>query len=145
MGDCTISLLTSSDATTVKALRMLIKQLTGRDSSFGEEELRQTLQDNASRLFVMRREDAIIGMLTLCIYHCPTARKVWVEDVVVDSAYRGQGLGKELVAFAIDYVEKNLAPCSLMLTSRPERIAANELYRKAGFEQRQTNVYKIDI
>ena len=145
MGDCTISLLTSSDATTVKALRMLIKQLTGRDSSFGEEELRQTLQDNASRLFVMRREDAIIGMLTLCIYHCPTARKVWVEDVVVDSAYRGQGLGKELVAFAIDYVEKNLAPCSLMLTSRPVRIAANKLYRKAGFEQRQTNVYKIDI
>ena len=145
MGDCTISLLNSSDATTVKALRMLIKQLTGRDSSFGEEELRQTLQDNASRLFVMRREDAIIGMLTLCIYHCPTARKVWVEDVVVDSAYRGQGLGKELVAFAIDYVEKNLAPCSLMLTSRPERIAANKLYRKAGFEQRQTNVYKIDI
>lgn len=145
MGDCTISLLTSSDATTVKALRMLIKQLTGRDSSFGEEELRQTLQDNASRLFVMRREDAIIGMLTLCIYHCPTARKVWVEDVVVDSAYRGQGLGKELVAFAIDYVEKNLAPCSLMLTSRPSRIAANKLYRKAGFEQRQTNVYKIDI
>lgn len=145
MGDCTISLLNSSDATTVKALRMLIKQLTGRDSSFGEEELRQTLQDNASRLFVMRREDAIIGMLTLCIYHCPTARKVWVEDVVVDSAYRGQGLGKELVAFAIDYVEKNLAPCSLMLTSRPSRIAANELYRKAGFEQRQTNVYKIDI
>lgn len=145
MGDCTISLLTSSDATTVKALRMLIKQLTGRDSSFGEEELRQTLQDNASRLFVMRREDAIIGMLTLCIYHCPTARKVWVEDVVVDSAYRGQGLGKELVAFAIDYVEKNLAPCSLMLTSRPERIAANKLYQKAGFEQRQTNVYKIDI
>ena len=82
---------------------------------------------------------------TLCIYHCPTARKVWVEDVVVDSAYRGQGLGKELVAFAIDYVEKNLAPCSLMLTSRPSRIAANELYRKSGFEQRQTNVYKIDI
>ena len=145
MSDCTITQLTSSDAQTADTIRALIEQLTGRDSSFGEEELRQTLQDNASRLFVMRREDAIIGMLTLCIYHCPTARKVWVEDVVVDSAYRGQGLGKELVAFAIDYVEKNLAPCSLMLTSRPERIAANKLYRKAGFEQRQTNVYKIDI
>ena len=145
MSDYTIESLTSSDASTAEAIRLLIEQLTGRDSSFGEEELRQTLQDSASRLFVMRREGAIVGMLTLCIYHCPTARKVWVEDVVVDSAYRGQGLGKELVAFAIDYVEKNLAPCSLMLTSRPSRIAANELYRKAGFEQRQTNVYKIDI
>ena len=145
MSDYTIESLTSSDASTAEAIRLLIEQLTGRDSSFGEEELRQTLQDGASRLFVMRREGAIVGMLTLCIYHCPTARKVWVEDVVVDSAYRGQGLGKELVAFAIDYVEKNLAPCSLMLTSRPSRIAANELYRKSGFEQRQTNVYKIDI
>ena len=145
MSDYTIESLTSSDASTAEAIRLLIEQLTGRDSSFGEEELRQTLQDSASRLFVMRREGAIVGMLTLCIYHCPTARKVWVEDVVVDSAYRGQGLGKELVAFAIDYVEKNLAPCSLMLTSRPSRIAANELYRKSGFEQRQTNVYKIDI
>lgn len=145
MSDYTIESLTSSDASTAEAIRLLIEQLTERDSSFGEEELRQTLQDSASRLFVMRREGAIVGMLTLCIYHCPTARKVWVEDVVVDSAYRGQGLGKELVAFAIDYVEKNLAPCSLMLTSRPSRIAANELYRKAGFEQRQTNVYKIDI
>ena len=145
MSDYTIERLSSSDASTAEAIRLLIEQLTERDSSFGEEELRQTLQDSASRLFVMRREGAIVGMLTLCIYHCPTARKVWVEDVVVDSAYRGQGLGKELVAFAIDYVEKNLAPCSLMLTSRPSRIAANELYRKSGFEQRQTNVYKIDI
>ena len=145
MSDYTIESLTSSDASTAEAIRLLIEQLTERDSSFGEEELRQTLQDSASRLFVMRREGAIVGMLTLCIYHCPTARKVWVEDVVVDSAYRGQGLGKELVAFAIDYVEKNLAPCSLMLTSRPSRIAANKLYQKAGFEQRQTNVYKIDI
>ena len=145
MSDYTIESLSSSDASTAEAIRLLIEQLTGRDSSFGEEELRQTLQDSASRLFVMRREGAIVGMLTLCIYHCPTARKVWVEDVVVDSAYRGLGLGKELVAFAIDYVEKNLAPCSLMLTSRPERIAANKLYQKAGFEQRQTNVYKIDI
>ena len=145
MSNYTISLLTSGDAQTAEALRLLIEQLTGRDSTFGEEELRQTLQDNASRLFVMRHEGVIIGMLTLCIYHCPTARKVWVEDVVVDSAYRGQGLGKELMAYAIDYVEKNLAPCSLMLTSRPTRVAANALYRKIGFEPRETNVYKMEF
>ena len=145
MSNHTISLLTSGDAQTAEALRLLIEQLTGRDSTFGEEELRQTLQDNASRLFVMRHEGIIIGMLTLCIYHCPTARKVWVEDVVVDNAYRGQGLGKELMAYAIDYVEKNLAPCSLMLTSRPTRVAANALYRKIGFEPRGTNFYKMEF
>ena len=31
---------------------------------------------------------------------------------------------------------------STNLTSRPEREAANRLYRSLGFEQRDTNVYR---
>ena len=145
MSDYTIESLTSSDASTVEAIRILIEQLTGRESTFGEDDLRNTLQDSASRLFVMRHNDNIVGMITLGIYFCPTGRKVWIEDVVIDRELRGKGFGQRLVEFAINYVKKNFSPCSLMLPSRPSRIAANELYRKSGFEQRQTNVYKIDI
>ena len=145
MGDCTITQLISSDASTAESIRALIEQLTGRESTFSEDDLRNVLQDSASRLFVMRHKERIVGMLTLGIYTCPTSRKVWVEDVVINNELRGKGLGKELIDYAINYVKKNLAPCSLMLTSRPSRVAANELYRKSGFEQRQTNVYKIDI
>lgn len=145
MSDYTIESLSSSDASTAEAIRILIEQLTGRESTFGEDDLRNTLQDSASRLFVMRHNDNIVGMITLGIYFCPTGRKVWIEDVVIDRELRGKGLGQRLVEFAINYVKENLSPCSLMLTSRPSRIAANELYRKSGFEQRQTNVYKINI
>lgn len=145
MCDCTITQLISSDASTAEAIRTLIEQLTGRESTFSEDDLRNVLQDSASRLFVMRHKESIVGMLTLGIYTCPTSRKVWVEDVVIDNKLRGKGLGEELIEYAINYVKKNLAPCSLMLTSRPSRIAANALYRKKGFEPRQTNVYKIDI
>ena len=145
MSDCTITQLTSSDAQTADTIRTLIEQLTGRESTFGEDDLRNTLQDSASRLFVMRHNDTIIGMITLCEYSCPTGRKVWIEDVVIDRELRGKGLGQRLVEFAINYVKENLSPCSLMLTSRPSRIAANELYRKSGFEQRQTNVYKMNF
>ncbi|MBQ6988718.1 MAG: GNAT family N-acetyltransferase [Alistipes sp.] len=145
MCDCTITRLTSSNAQTAEAIRTLIEQLTGRESTFSEDDLRNVLQDSASRLFVMRHKESIVGMLSLGIYTCPTSRKVWVEDVVIDNELRGKGLGKELIEYAINYVKKNLAPCSLMLTSRPSRIAANALYRKKGFEPRQTNVYKIDI
>ena len=145
MSDCTITQLTSSDAQTADTIRALIEQLTGRESTFGEDDLRNTLQDSASRLFVMRHNDNIVGMITLGIYSCPTGRKVWIEDVVIDRELRGKGFGQRLVEFAINYVQENLSPCSLMLTSRPSRIAANELYRKAGFEQRQTNVYNIKL
>ena len=96
-------------------------------------------------MFVMRHDEAIVGMITLGIYFCPTGRKVWIEDVVVDSELRGKGLGQQLVEFAINYVKENLSPCSLMLTSRPTRIAANELYRASGFEHKITNVYKMSL
>ena len=145
MSNFTIDRLTSSDASTAEAIRLLIEQLTSRDSTFGEDDLRNTLQDSASRLFVMRHDETIVGMITLGIYFCPTGRKVWIEDVVIDSKLRGKGLGQRLVDFAINYVKENLSPCSLMLTSRPTRIAANELYRKTGFEQRQTNVYNMKL
>lgn len=145
MCDCTITQLISSDASTAESIRTLIEQLTGRESTFGEDDLRNVLQDSASRLFVMRHKESIVGMLSLGIYTCPTSRKVWVEDVVIDRELRGKGLGQRLVEFAINYVKENLSPCSLMLTSRPSRVAANELYRKKGFEPRQTNVYKMSF
>ena len=128
-----------------KKLQALLPQLNPTMQHLPEERLREVVQSPYCHLLVAEQQGQVVGMLTLALYPTLTARRGWVEDVVVDSAYRGQGLGKELVAFAIDYVEKNLAPCSLILTSRPERIAANKLYQKAGFEQRQTNVYKIDI
>ncbi len=145
MCDCTITRLISSDASIAESIRTLIEQLTGRESTFSEDDLRNVLQDSASRLFVMHHNDNIVGMITLGIYFCPTGRKVWIEDVVIDRELRGKGFGQRLVEFAINYVKENLSPCSLMLTSRPSRVAANELYRKSGFEQRQTNVYKINI
>lgn len=145
MCDCTITQLISSDASAAESIRTLIEQLTGRESTFSEDDLRNVLQDSASRLFVMRHKESIVGMLTLGIYICPTGRKVWIEDVVIDRELRGRGLGQRLVEFAINYVKENLSPCSLMLTSRPSRVAANELYRKKGFEPRQTNVYKMSF
>ena len=80
-------------------------------------------------------------MCTLATYLAPTGRKAWIEDVVVDSQMRGQKLGRQLIDRVVDEARR-LAPCSLMLTSRPARVAANALYKSAGFEQRETNVYK---
>lgn len=83
----------------------------------------------------------IVAMCTLATYLAPTGRKAWIEDVVVDSQMRGQKLGRLLIDRVVDEARR-LAPCSLMLTSRPARVAANALYKSAGFERRETNVYK---
>ena len=81
-------------------------------------------------------------MVTLCIYQCPTGRKAWIEDVVVDQNYRGKGYGKVMIEKVMELC-RNKGNVTLMLTSRPSRIVANQLYQSLGFEKRETNVYKM--
>ena len=131
------------DSALISPIADMLAQLTTREYPFGEQELRAIIEDSASQLFVMRDDERIMGMLTLGHYTSPTGRKGWVEDVVVSTEYRGEGLGRRLINHAIEYCRENLSPCTLMLTSNPARIAANELYRTSGFEPKQTNVYKM--
>jgi ribosomal protein S18 acetylase RimI-like enzyme len=86
----------------------------------------------------------IAGMLTIGTYTIPSCKKVWIEDVVVDESQRGNGFGRKLVKFAIEY-SKSLGAESVALTSRPSRVEANELYKKMGFVLHETNVYKYWI
>ena len=144
MTNIKIERITSADSSTAEAISLLLKQLSSQEFSFSERELAALINDSSSSLFLLFAEDKIAGMLTLGTYLSPTGRKAWIEDVVVDSAYRGKGYGKMLVEHAIEYA-RTLSPCTLMLTSNPARIAANELYRASGFEQKITNVYKMSL
>ena len=135
--------LTSADAATTEAISRLLKQLTSTPIDFTESFLERIIAEG-NAIFALREEGEVVGMLTVGSYSSPTGRKAWIEDVVVDSAHRGKGYGRMLVEHAIEYV-RTLSPCTLMLTSNPSRIAANELYRNSGFEQKITNVYKKTI
>lgn len=64
--------------------------------------------------------------------------------MVVDARWRGRGIATRLVESAIDQARR-VSPCTVMLTSRPSRVAANRLYRHMGFGSKETNVYKIEV
>ena len=124
------------------AVEMLLGQLTARTIGFTEERYRQLLADSGTRLLLLLHGADVIGMLTLGLYYSPTGSKAWIEDVVVDNAYRGQGLGRMLVEEAIEQA-RGWGAQTLMLTSNPKRIAANALYCSLGFEPKETNVYRM--
>jgi len=98
-----------------------------------------------SHLFVALSDDRIVGTATLCVFVSPTGTKGKVEDVVVTKSWRGQGIGRQLVEFAIGYAREHYAPLELALTSNPKREAANRLYQAIGFQFYDTNVYKIEL
>jgi len=86
-------------------------------------------------------DNRIVGSLTLAIFPIPTGTRAWIEDVVVDEAARGQGVGEQLTRAAIAFAAEQ-GVRTVDLTSRPTREAANRLYQRIGFEARETNVYR---
>lgn len=84
-----------------------------------------------------------VGTATMGFLYCVTGTRVHIEDVVVDTTYRGKGIATLLIKELIDRAKKIKAK-SIDLTSRPEREAANRLYRNLGFVRRDTNVYRYN-
>ena len=95
--------------------------------------------------FALMDDVHIVGCASLCVCHSPSGTKAHIEDVVVLSSYRGQHLGRRMIEYVIDYARKELMPVDIFLTSRPQRVAANELYQSLGFRQKMTNVYLMEI
>ena len=126
----------------LEAMQRFLDQLTTSPMVLTESMFQELLKSENSHLFFIMKDEQIAGMLTVGIYHSPTGSKAWIEDVVVDETFRGQGLSKLLVAHAIEFVKAQQIP-SLMLTSNPKRIAANKLYQAMGFERKETNVYRM--
>ena len=125
-----------------EAMQRFLDQLTSNPMTLTETMFHQLLESDNSHLFFLLKDEQIAGMLTVGIYLSPTGSKAWIEDVVVDEASRELGLGRMLVAHAIDFCRQQQVD-TLMLTSNPKRIAANALYRSLGFEQKETNVYRM--
>ena len=124
------------------SINNLLSQLSDSVHTITEEELNTLLSSSQSHLYVLESDGQFIGMTTLCLYQCPTGWKAWIEDVVVDQNHRGKGYGKLMVRKAMEEC-KNRGNVTLMLTSRPSRIVANQLYQSLGFEKREANVYKM--
>lgn len=128
----------------VEPMNRLLSQLSSSGACIDAAQLQALVECEASHLFLARYNGVVVAMLTLGEYLAPTGRKMWIEDVVVDTAVRGLSIGRAMVEYAIEYA-KGLGNGVLMLTSRPSRIAANSLYRSCDFQHKETNVYKMDI
>lgn len=141
MPDVEIEIVSEVTPDLVAAFDRLIPQLSSSNSPPTMEELGEIVHSEASRVFVARVGGVIVGTLTLVVFRIPTGVRAWIEDVVVDSSARGAGVGERLNRAAVDEANR-LGARTVDLTSRPNREAANRLYRRLGFVERATNVYR---
>lgn len=140
-----IEMLTYCETEFMEALTRLLPQLTPYSIIPTCNDINGIIASEGTSIWVARNDrQEITGMLTLAMYQTPTGRHAWIEDVVVDAAMRNQGIGLELTQAAIQFANSQGAK-AISLTSRPERVAANRLYQKLGFQLLQTNLYRMNL
>ena len=137
----TVEVLREVTDEVVEAFARLVPQLSKTSVPPDRAALDRIVSSPAITLLIARTDGKISGTLTLVMFPIPTGIRAWIEDVVVDEAARGQGIGEALSQEAIKIAEAAGAR-TVDLTSRPSREAAGRLYEKIGFKLRETRVYR---
>ena len=88
------------------------------------------------QLLVADYKGIVVGTMALLIVpNLAHNASPWaiIENLIVDSRYRGQQIGQLLIEHAIEKVRES-GCYKLMLTSNKKRRAAHKFYRSLGFE-----------
>lgn len=134
--------LTPADADAFASpLCRILSQLRGAGTTLNALTLRAILSNADVYVFGAFVDGTLAGTLTLTTLHLLSGIRSRIEDVVVDHAYRRQGIAAALVKHALQ-IARARGAITLDLTTEPSRVAANSLYRDVGFAIRETNVYR---
>ncbi|MDX3227412.1 GNAT family N-acetyltransferase [Streptomyces sp. ME19-01-6] len=142
--DVGVEIIREASQELVDAFDRLLPQLSSTAKPLDYEAIDRMVTCDANTVLVARKPDAIIGTLTLVLLPLPSGLRARIEDVVVDSVARGQGVAGLLTREALRLAQEAGAR-TVDLTSRPDRAAANRLYERLGFQTRQSTVYRFTI
>lgn len=126
----------------------LLGELFAIEADFQPDPVRQhhglslLLETPSARVWVAEEEERVVGMITLQIL-VSTAEGGpvgLIEDVVVTKAWRGRGLGRELLAAAEDWAAENGLKRLQLLADRNNGPAL-DFYRRRGW--RSTNLIAL--
>ncbi len=114
-----IRLMTDSDL----PLGMRLKDANGWNQT--EADWRRYLDLQSGGCFVALLDDTPVGTLTTCIF----GSVAWIAMVLVDAAFRGRGVGSQLMQHALEFLKEQGA-ATIRLDATP---LGEPLYRKLGF------------
>ncbi|QLG47005.1 GNAT family N-acetyltransferase [Costertonia aggregata] len=140
----TIKLLHAKElnATIQSQVEALYKQLNAVNV---QRPLEQILHENNNVIVaVCRDNEAVVAIAMLSTYIIISGHRGIVEDVVVDSAYRGKGIGKKLMQKLLEEAKKQKLDEILLFTGH-HRTAAINLYKGLGFTLRKSGVYNMKL
>ncbi|MGO4918861.1 GNAT family N-acetyltransferase [Maribacter spongiicola] len=135
-----IKLITLNEVTAdlQSQLTELYKQL---NAELTQLDLASALSDyNTTVVAICMDDDILVGIAMMAKYKVVSGHKGMIEDVVVSSKYRGQGIGRKLMEKLLEQAEKSKLD-DVLLFSGQHRTAAISLYKSLGFKLKESGLY----
>ncbi|OEH92519.1 GNAT family N-acetyltransferase [Bacillus solimangrovi] len=140
-------MIREANVTDVNELARLMGELGYPTSSTEMEQRFSSISSNRSyKTFVYDVEQQLVGMIGMMLAHRYEKNEsyVWGVAFVVDSTYRGQGIGNSLLLAAEQWAkERGANMITLNSGNRNERQEAHRFYTSRGFEGKATGYYKV--
>jgi GNAT superfamily N-acetyltransferase len=140
----------AASAADIEAMTALLGELFALESDFQPEPdkqrrgLRLILEQPAlGQLFVLRRAGLVIGMANalLTVSTAEGQQVVLLEDVIIQAAFRGQQLGRLLIAHVLDWAQaRGLTRVTLLADQ--DNVGALAFYRQLGFAPSAMGVWR---
>ena len=89
---------------------------------------------------VCMEQDALLGIAMMARYKVISGHKGMIEDVVVDEAHRGKGIGKKLMLLLLTQARKEGLD-DVLLFSGHHRTPAITMYKSLGFTLKNSGLY----
>lgn len=121
----------------------------GPATKYNAQELEAIIKDDTTPVFVCETEDGTVAGHAFCISKQVTGdsvltdiRTLYVDDICVDQAARGKGVGRELYEYVLDYAKSN-GFYNITLNVWECNPGAKEFYQKMGLVPQKITMEKI--
>ena len=141
--DGLIKIIRSHGVTASENLDRLFSELSGHERTPDTDRINSLIKSGSLALYLVLDGDSPIGMASVIPCRTAASDKLWIEDVCILSEWRGRGLARRLMQFAMSDSQEIFGKGTFWLTSRPSRKAARELYRSLGFVEYETGVFRL--
>ncbi len=144
-----ISALTEYDGDIAATMGVLRRQLSTKyDGSPIPRDLIEEIIESPYHdiLLAIDDSDKIVGMVVVSIVMMTTRRNVYMEDLVVDEACRGKGVGGQMLEAVKDWGrQKGCQRLEFTSTSRENKENAVKFYESHGIMLRDTGQYRAEL
>lgn len=136
----------------LESLIKLYEQLDGANGNFSTEDVRKIwkaeIEGNRKIKYFGAVENGKVVSTCYCLI-IPNLTRLgssiaFVENVVTDSEYRGQGLGRKVMEMAIEFARENNC-YKVILQSGSWRKEAHQFYKNLGFDGESKKAFILKL